>query len=101
MRKYCPKEKTYYSRMDNDNYLKDQHCHWYQHSGHATFYEELFVAMKFKTTQVTFSPGLRQIMWRKKEYGRIYFGLQKLKRRHHINQRIEGMEKMEQDTKEG
>jgi hypothetical protein len=40
-------------------------------------------------------------MWRKKEYGRIYGGLWKVKRRHQINNRnrmVKGTLKMEEDA---
>ncbi len=47
--------------------------------GHAKYYEELFEAMGFTTTELTFS-GLRR-MWRKKEYGRIYRGHRVVKKR--------------------
>jgi hypothetical protein len=52
--------------------------------------------MGFKSTNVTFS-RLRG-MWKKKEDGQMYSGLQKVKLRDLI---IEGMTKMELDAKEG
>jgi hypothetical protein len=58
--------------------------------------------MGFKTTNVSIS-GLRQ-MWKKKEYGRMHSGLQKVKRRRRMKQRdqmIDRMTKMELDVKEG
>jgi hypothetical protein len=60
-------------------------------------------SMGFRRTHVTFS-GLRQ-MWKRKEYGRTYSGLQKVKRRRRIKRRdwmIEETKKMELlDAKEG
>jgi hypothetical protein len=66
---------------------------------HAKFYENLFDAMKFQHTELTCS-GLRR-MWRKKEYGCIYFGLQKVKLRQRIKQSgnmVEGTKKLEEDA---
>jgi hypothetical protein len=51
--------------------------------GHAKFYIELFNAMKFTHTQLAFS-GLRR-MWLKKEFGRMYCRLPKVKMKHQIN----------------
>jgi hypothetical protein len=70
--------------------------------GHAKYYEEVFMEMEFMTMELTFS-GLQQ-MYRKKEYGRMYKGLQSVKRRRRINQgqkMIDGCKKMEKDEKEG
>jgi hypothetical protein len=47
--------------------------------GHAKFYEQLFGAMGFQKTALTFS-FLRRL-WRKKEYERIYLGQKKVKKR--------------------
>ena len=68
--------------------------------GHRMFFEELFSAMGFTKTQLTFS-GLRW-MWKKKEYGRIYRSLKSMKRHRRLAKRKrmkEGTDKMEQDTK--
>jgi hypothetical protein len=43
------------------------------------------VSMEFMATDVTFS-GVRQ-MWKKKEYGRMYSGLWKVKRRRPMKER--------------
>jgi hypothetical protein len=70
--------------------------------GHATYFERLFLAMKFTPTQLTFS-GLRR-MWRKKEYGRVYSASKKVKQRRRIKQRkkmIEGISKMKKDAEAG
>jgi hypothetical protein len=68
--------------------------------GHGEYYGRLFSNMRFHPTELTFS-GLRW-MWRKKEYGRIYTGLWRVKKRHQLAARtkmINGMSKMEVDGK--
>jgi hypothetical protein len=70
--------------------------------GRVSFFEEIFCSIGFTATGVTFS-GLRH-MRKKKEYGRIYSGIWKVKRRRRMIQRdlmIEGMNKMDVDAKEG
>jgi hypothetical protein len=70
--------------------------------GHQSFFEEVYCLMGFTRIDVTFS-GLRR-MWKKEEYGQMYFGIWKVKRRQWLKQRdqmIEGMTKMGLDTKEG
>jgi hypothetical protein len=72
--------------------------------GHQNFFEEVLCLMGFTRTDVTLS-GLRH-MWKHKEHGRMYSGLQKVKRRRRLKQRdwmIEGTTKMEEelDAKEG
>jgi hypothetical protein len=47
--------------------------------GDATCYERLFLALRLRPTQLTFSGPRR--MWRKKEYGRIYQGRKTVKQR--------------------
>jgi hypothetical protein len=48
--------------------------------GQAKYYERLFLnKMSLRHTELTFS-GLRQ-MWRKKEHGRIYTGLWRVRNR--------------------
>jgi hypothetical protein len=70
--------------------------------GHETFFEEVFYSMGFTRTDMTFL-GLRR-MWKRKEYGQMSSGLQKVKRKRMIKQRdrmIEGTAKMELDNNEG
>lgn len=70
--------------------------------GHSVFYVQLFSAMGFATTELTFS-GLRR-MCRRKEYGRIRQGTKKYKldRRLALRKRmIEGVEKLEKDAEDG
>jgi hypothetical protein len=70
--------------------------------GHSKFYENLFHAMKFQHTELTCS-GLQRML-RKKEYGRIYFGLRKVKLRRWIKQcdsMVEGTKKLKEDAEEG
>jgi hypothetical protein len=90
--RYCPKEKTY-SRT-NSLTSRIALAVRIDTLGHAKYYEDLFFEMKVTTTELTFS-GLRQ-MYRKKEYSRMYKGLQSVQIRRHINQRqkmIEGCQK--------
>jgi hypothetical protein len=98
--RYCPKDKTLCRTM-----VLTSRIHLairIDSLGHQSFFEEVFSTMGFTRTHVTFS-GLRR-MWKKKEYGRTYSGLWKVKRRRRIKQRdpmIEGTKKMELDAKEG
>jgi hypothetical protein len=69
--RYCPKEKTYCRSMALTSRINI--AIGIDTLGHSKFYENLFDVMKFQHTELTCS-GLRR-MWRKKEYGRIYFGL--------------------------
>jgi hypothetical protein len=88
----CPKEKTYCRSMALISRINI-----------AIGINTLGHAMKFQHTKLTWS-GLR-LMWRKKEYGRIYFGLQKVKLRQRIKQRnnnmVEGTKKLEEDVLDG
>jgi hypothetical protein len=98
--RYCPKDKTLCRTMvlTSRNHL----AIGINTLGHQRFFEEVFSTMGFTRTHVTFS-GLRR-MWKKKEYGRTYSGLRKVKTRRRIKQRdrmIEGTKKMELDAKEG
>jgi hypothetical protein len=98
--RYCPKEKTYSRTMTLTSRINIAIS--IDTLEHAKFYEELFMAMKFNNSQLTFS-GLRRI-WRKKEYGRIYSRLCRVKVRCRIKQRermVEGTDKLEKDAKEG
>jgi hypothetical protein len=98
--RYCPKEKTYSRTMTLTSRINLAIS--IDTLGHAKYYEDLFAAMEFNNTQLTFS-GLRR-MWRKKEYGRIYSGLRRVKVRRRIKQRermVEGTDKLVLDAKEG
>jgi hypothetical protein len=69
--------------------------------GHERIFKEIFLAMGFTTTNLTIS-GLRQI-WKKKEYGRMYSSLWKVKRRRRMQQQdqmIERRTNMKLDAKE-
>jgi hypothetical protein len=98
--RYAPKDRTYCRSMaltSRINVAIGIDC-----VGHAVFYERLFKAMGFKRTALTFS-GLRR-MWRKKEYGRMYSGLKKVKLRRRLAARTkmsEGVEKLKLDSAEG
>jgi hypothetical protein len=98
--RYCPKDKTLCRTM-----VLTSRIHLaigIDTLGHQSFFEEVFSSLGFTWTHVT-STGLRR-MWKKKEYGRTYSGLRKVKRRRRIKQRdrmIEGTKKMEIDAKEG
>jgi hypothetical protein len=98
--RYCPKDKTLCRTM-----VLTSRIHLaigINTLGHQSFFEEVFSTMGFTKTHVTFS-GLRR-MWKKKEYGRKYSGLRKVKIMRRIKQRdrmIEGTKKMELDAKEG
>jgi hypothetical protein len=75
--RYAPKEKMYARTMALTSWINIAigiDC-----VGHTKFYEQLFRAMGFQKTALTFS-GLQR-MWRKKEYGRIYLGQKKVKKR--------------------
>jgi hypothetical protein len=70
--------------------------------GNAEYYERLFKAMGFKRTALT-SSRLRQ-MWHKKEYGRMYSGLKKVKLRQRLAARTkmaDGVVKLILDSEEG
>jgi hypothetical protein len=98
--RYCPKEKTYCRTMSLT--WRINLAISIDSLGHATLYEELFEKMDFTPTELTFS-GLRR-MWRKKEYGRMYFGQRTVKRRRRIKNReamATGAKKLEDDAKEG
>jgi hypothetical protein len=98
--RYCPKDKTYCKTMVLTSRINI--AIGIDTLGHEGFYEELFAAMEFTPSEMTFS-GLRR-MSRKKEYGRRYSGLATTKRRRRINQRdrmIDGTKKMEEDAKDG
>jgi hypothetical protein len=94
--RYCPKDKTLCRTM-----VLTSRIHLaigIDTLGHQSF----FSTMGFTRTRVTFS-GLRR-MWKNKEYGRMYSGLRKVKRRRRIKQRdrmIEGTKKMVLDANEG
>jgi hypothetical protein len=70
--------------------------------GHSEYVLRLFCAMKFQTTELTFS-GLCK-MWRKKEYGRMRQGQKKDKLDRRLQMRkkiIEGVTKMEKGRMAG
>ncbi len=98
--RYAPKEKTYARTMSltsRVNMAVGIDC-----IGHGKYYERLFATMHFKPTELTFS-GLRR-MWRKKEYGRMYTGLRRVKKRRRLAARtkmIKGVAKMEADEEAG
>jgi hypothetical protein len=95
---YCPKERTYCRSMALTSRINI--AIRINTLGHSKFYENLFDTMKFQHTEtekVTCS-GLRR-MWRKKEYGRIYFGLRKVKLRRWVkqcNSMVEGTKKLKE-----
>jgi hypothetical protein len=97
--RYCPEDKTLCRTM-----VLTSRIHLVigiDTLGHQSFFEEVFSSMGFTRTHVTFS-GLRR-MWKKKEYGRTYYGLRKVRRRRRMKQRdgmIKGTKKMELDAKE-
>jgi hypothetical protein len=98
--RYVPKERTFCRTMALTSRISTSVA--IDTLGHAQYYEDLFLSMKFQPTELTFS-GLRR-MWRKKEYGRIYCGRRDVKRRRRIKQRdsmIEGSRKLEEDAKAG
>jgi hypothetical protein len=98
--RYCPKNKTL-CRMT----VLTSRIHLaigINTLGHQGFFEEVFSSFGLTWTHVTFT-GLRR-MWKKKEYGRTYSGLWKVKRRRCIKQRdwmIEGTKKIKMDSEEG
>jgi hypothetical protein len=98
--RYCPKDKTYCRTM-----ILTSRIHLaigIDTLGHSRFFQEIFASMEFTATEITFL-GLTR-MWKKKEYGRMYCGLRKVKLRRRTKQRdrmIEGTKKMELDAKEG
>jgi hypothetical protein len=89
--------------QDDGTYIQDPHLAiGINMLGHQSFFEEVSCSMGFTRTDITFS-GLRR-MSKKKEYGRMYSGLWKVKRRRRMKQRdqmIKGMTKMKLDAKEG
>jgi hypothetical protein len=97
--RYAPKEKKYAQTValtSRINISIGVDC-----VGHAKCYERLFGAMGFRMTALPFSDLQR--MWRKKEYSRIYLGLQKVKKHWQLtarNKMIDGVAKMELDSKE-
>jgi hypothetical protein len=98
--RYCPKDKTFCRTMVLTSRINL--AIGIDTLGHQSFFEELFYSMGFTRTAMTLL-GLRR-MWKKKEYGRMYSGLRKVKRRRRIKQRdrmIEGTAKMDLDAKEG
>lgn len=98
--RYCPKDKTYCRTMSLTSRINMSIC--IDSIGHAKLYEELFGKMLFTPTELTFS-GLRR-MWRKKEFGRIYSGLRKVKLRRRIKIRdkmADGTKQLEDDVNEG
>jgi hypothetical protein len=81
--RYIPKDKTYSRTMaltSHQNLTVSINS-----LGHATYYERLFHAMKFRQTQLPVSGQGRK--WRKKEYGQIYQATKTAKQRQRINQR--------------
>jgi hypothetical protein len=98
--RYCPKEKTFCRSMGLTSRINI--AIGVDTLGHAESYKKLFKAMNFQPTKLTNS-GLRR-MWRKKEYGRIYFRLRTVKIRRRIKNQdkmAEGNKKMEEDVLDG
>jgi hypothetical protein len=97
--RYCPKDKTYCRTM-----ILTSRIHLaigIDTLGHSRFFQEIFASMEFTATEITFL-GLTR-MWKKKEYGRMYCGLRKVKLRRRTKQRdrmIEGTKKMESTDQE-
>jgi hypothetical protein len=98
--RYAPKDKTYAQTMSltsRVNLAIGIAC-----IGHAQYYERLFRRMHFNHTELTFS-GLWW-MWRKKEYGRMYSGLKRVRLACRLAARtklIDGVAEIISDKKEG
>ncbi len=86
--RFAPKDKTYARMMSltsRINLAIGIDC-----VGHGKYCEILFLNMRFHPTELTFS-GLRW-MWCKKEYGRIYTGLWRVKKRRPLAARTKMMD---------
>jgi hypothetical protein len=97
--RYTPKDKTYTETMTLTSWINlaiSINC-----VGHAMYYERLLKQMLFHHMSLTLS-GLRRML-HKKEYGRMYAGLWRVKKHRQLAARtkmIDGMAKMEADKKE-